>query len=343
MTFKISNITISNKNEPLVVAEIGINHNGSLERAINIADQAIKSGAKVIKHQTHIVDDEYSYHAKKIKPGNSNKNIYKIIKDCSLNEEDEFKLMNYIKKKNKVFISTPFSLKAVDRLVKFKVPAFKIGSGECNNHILLEHIAKQKKPIILSTGMNDMKSVERSVKIINKYHNKLAILHCTNVYPSSFDSLRLNSIIDLKNKFKKNIIGYSDHSIGIYPSIIAMSLGALIVEKHFVENKRFKGPDVICSMDPAELKELIKVSKIVSRSVPGHKYLHPSEIVTSKFAFASLVASKNINKNELLTLKNICPKRPGTGDFLASDYKKLLGKKSKRNIFVDEQIMKTDV
>ena len=307
MTFKISNITISNKNEPLVVAEIGINHNGSLERAINIADQAIKSGAKVIKHQTHIVDDEYSYHAKKIKPGNSNKNIYKIIKDCSLNEEDEFKLMNYIKK-NKVFISTPFSLKAVDRLVKFKVPAFKIGSGECNNHILLEHIAKQKKPIILSTGMNDMKSVERSVKIINKYHNKLAILHCTNVYPSSFDSLRLNSIIDLKNKFKKNIIGYSDHSIGIYPSIIAMSLGALIVEKHFVENKRFKGPDVICSMDPAELKELIKVSKIVSRSVPGHKYLHPSEIVTSKFAFASLVASKNINKNELLTLKNICPK-----------------------------------
>ncbi len=343
MSFKISNITISNKNEPLIVAEIGINHNGSLERAINIADQALKSGAKVIKHQTHIVDDEYSYHAKKIKPGNSNKNIYKIIKTCSLNEEDEFKLMNYIKKKNKVFISTPFSLKAVDRLIKFKVPAFKIGSGECNNHILLEYIAKQKKPIILSTGMNDMVSVKKSVNIINKYHNKLAILHCTNVYPSSFDSLRLNSILDLKKEYKKNIIGYSDHSIGIYPSIIAMSLGALIIEKHFVENKKFKGPDVICSMDPSELKELIKVSKIVRRSVPGHKYLHPSEIITSKFAFASLVASKNINKNDLFTLKNICPKRPGTGDFLASDYKKLLGKKSKRNISVDEQIKKTDV
>ncbi len=343
MSFKISNITISNKNEPLIIAEVGINHNGSLERAINIADQAIKSGARVIKHQTHIVDDEYSYHAKKIKPGNSNKNIYKIIKDCSLNEEDEFKLMNYIKKKNKIFISTPFSLKAVDRLIKFKVPAFKVGSGECNNHILLEYIAKQKKPIILSTGMNDMTSVKKSVNIVNKYHNKLALLHCTNVYPSSFDSLRLNSILDLRKKYKKNIIGYSDHSIGIYPSIIAMSLGALIIEKHFVENKKFKGPDVICSMDPSELKELIKVSKIVRRSVPGHKYLHPSEIITSKFAFASLVASKNINKNDLFTLKNICPKRPGTGDFLASDYKKLLGKKSKRNISVDEQIKKTDV
>ena len=247
------------------------------------------------------------------------------------------------KKKNKVFISTPFSLKAVDRLIKFKVPAFKIGSGECNNHILLEYVAKQKKPIILSTGMNDMVSVKKSVNIINKYHNKLAILHCTNVYPSSFDSLRLNSILDLKKEYKKNIIGYSDHSIGIYPSIIAMSLGALIIEKHFVENKKFKGPDVICSMDPSELKELIKVSKIVRRSVPGHKYLHPSEIITSKFAFASLVASKNINKNDLFTLKNICPKRPGTGDFLASDYKKLLGNKSKRNISVDEQIKKTDV
>ena len=343
MSFKISNITISKKNDPLIIAEIGINHNGSLERAINIADHAIKSGAKVIKHQTHIVDDEYSYHAKDIKPGNSNNNIYKIIKDCSLNEEDEFKLMNYIKKKNKIFISTPFSLKAVDRLIKFKVPAFKVGSGECNNHILLDYIAKQKKPIILSTGMNDMLSVKRAVDIVNKYHNKLALLHCTNVYPTSFESLRLNSIIELKKKYKKNIIGYSDHSIGIYPSIIAMSLGAQIIEKHFVENKKFKGPDVICSMDPKDLKELIFASKIVRKSIPGHKYLHPSEVVTSKFAFASLVASRDIEKNEIFSLKNICPKRPGTGDFLAYDYKKILGKKSKRNIFADEQIKREDV
>ena len=169
MNFKISDITVSQKTDPLIIAEIGINHNGSLERAINIADQAMKSGAKVIKHQTHIVDDEYSFHAKKIKPGNSNRNIFDIIKNCSLNEEEEFKLMNYIKKKKRIFISTPFSLKAVDRLIKFKVPAFKVGSGECNNHILIDYIAKQNKPIILSTGMNNMSSVDQSVKIINKY------------------------------------------------------------------------------------------------------------------------------------------------------------------------------
>ena len=343
MSFRISNITISKKNDPLIIAEIGINHNGSLERAINITDKAIQSGAKVIKHQTHIVDDEYSYHAKKIKPGNSKKNIYQIIKDFSLSEEDEFKLMNYIKKKKKIFISTPFSFKAVDRLIKFKVPAFKIGSGECNNHLLVNYIAKQKKPIILSTGMNDMKSVKKTVNIINKHHNKLALLHCPNVYPSSFDSLRLNSILDLQKNFKKNIIGYSDHSLGIYPSIIAMSLGALIIEKHFVDSRSFSGPDISCSMDTKDLKELIEVSKIITKSLPGHKYLHPSEIVTSKFAFASIVAAKNIKKNEKISLKNICPKRPGTGDFLANEYRRLLGKKAKKNILSNEQIKKSDV
>ena len=343
MRFKISNITVSNKNDPLIIAEIGINHNGNLERAIKITDEAIKAGAKIIKHQTHIVDDEYSFHAKKIKPGNSNKNIYKIIKDCSLSEEDEFKLMKYIKNKKKIFISTPFSVKAVDRLVKFGVPAFKIGSGECNNHILVEYIAKLKKPIILSTGMNNLESVKQTVKIINNYHNKLAILHCTNVYPSTFESLRLNSILELKKFFRNNIIGYSDHSVGIYPSIIAMSLGALIIEKHFTDNKKFKGPDISCSMDPVELKEIIKASKIVTKSIPGKKYLHPDEIVTSKFAFASIVASKEIKKGERLSLKNLCPKRPGTGDFLAYEYKKIIGKKSKRTIHFDEQIRRSDV
>ena len=343
MKFKIANIEVSKKREPLIIAEIGINHNGSLERAFNITEAAIKSGAKIIKHQTHIVDDEYSYHAKKIKPGNSNKNIFKIIKECSLNEEDEFKLMNYVKTKKKIFISTPFSMKAVDRLTKFKVPAFKIGSGECNNHLLVDYIAKKNKPIILSTGMNDIKSVKKSVNIINKYHNQLALLHCTNVYPSSYESLRLNSILDLQKNFKKNIIGYSDHSKSIYPSIIAMSLGALIIEKHFVDNKKLKGPDISCSMDSTDLSALLEVSKIVKQSIPGHKYLHPTEIVTSKFAFASLVASKVIKKNEKFTLNNICSKRPGTGDFLAYDYRKLLGKRAKNEIQIDEQIKKKDI
>ena len=133
MIFKIGNRKISSGESPLIIAEIGINHNGNLDQAIEIADSAIKSGAEILKHQTHIPDEEMSVEAKKTVPGNSKKSIYQIIKSCALSEDDERKLMNYIKSKKKIFISTPFSKAAVDRLVKFNVPAFKIGSGECNN------------------------------------------------------------------------------------------------------------------------------------------------------------------------------------------------------------------
>jgi N-acetylneuraminate synthase len=156
---------------PLIIAELGINHNGSVDHAIHLADVAIKAGAEVIKHQTHIPDDEMSEEAKKIKPGNANSSIYSIIKKCALNEKDEEKLMNYIKSKKSIFISTPFSRAAVDRLGKFNIPAIKIGSGECNNYHLVKYICKLKKPIILSTGMNSIKTISKSIDIIKK--NKL--------------------------------------------------------------------------------------------------------------------------------------------------------------------------
>ena len=152
--FKIKSRIIDHKSEPLVIAELGINHNGSLDFAIHLADKAISSGAEVIKHQTHVIEDEMSNEAKKKIPGNSKQNIYEIIKKNSLDERDEKKLMDYIVKKKSIFISTPFSRKAVDRLVSYNVPAFKIGSGECNNYPLIEYIASFKKPVILSTGMN---------------------------------------------------------------------------------------------------------------------------------------------------------------------------------------------
>ncbi len=136
--FKIGNRTIGDNEPPLIIAEIGINHNGSLDAAIAIAESAIKSGAEVIKHQKHIVDDEMINEAKKIIPGNSNKSIYEIISKCALNESDEKKLMNHVKKLKSIFISTPFSREAANRLNRFNVPAFKIGSGECNNYPLIE-------------------------------------------------------------------------------------------------------------------------------------------------------------------------------------------------------------
>jgi len=261
--FKIGNISVGKNFPPLIIAEIGINHNGNLDSAIEIADSAIKSGAKILKHQTHIPDEEMSLEAKRAIPGNSTKSIYNIIKSCALSEKDERKLMNYINSKKRIFISTPFCKAAVDRLVKFNVPAFKIGSGECNNLELVKYICKFKKPIIMSTGMNSLDQIKPSVKYINKKKIPLALMHCTNLYPSPREKSRLNSIVEMSNLFRNNIIGYSDHTVGLYACFSAISLGALIIEKHYVDSHSRKGPDVSCSMDKVQLKELIYSSKLI--------------------------------------------------------------------------------
>ncbi|MAI08679.1 MAG: hypothetical protein CMF61_06940 [Magnetococcales bacterium] len=189
--------------KPIIIVELGINHNGSLKKAKQFVDQAKKYGAEIIKHQTHIPEDEMSIEAKKIIPSHTKENIFDIIKKTSLSEADEFKLMKYVKSKKMLFISTPFSRLAVDRLVKFKVPAFKIGSGECNNYPLIEYIASHKKPIILSTGMNTINSIKPSVKIFEKYKIPYALMHCTNIYPTPTKLIRLQAITELKKAFPK--------------------------------------------------------------------------------------------------------------------------------------------
>ena len=208
MKFKIAGREIGNNKDPIVIAEIGINHNGNLDQAIAISDSAINSGAEILKHQTHIPDEEMSLEAKRAIPGNSNKSIYSIIKNCSLSETDEEKLMKYIISKKKIFISTPFSKAAVDRLIRFGIPAFKIGSGEWNNLDLVKYICKFKKPIIMSTGMSYLTELRKTVNFINKKKIPLALLHCTNVYPTPLQKSRLNSI----SLMKKTSI-FSDHTL----------------------------------------------------------------------------------------------------------------------------------
>ena len=181
--FKLDKIILSEKHTPLIIAELGINHNGSLDKAIYLAEKAIEAGAEVLKHQTHIPDEEMSEEAKKIIPLNANKSIYHVIKKCALSEKDEFKLMNFIKTK-KIFISTPFSKKAAERLHRFGVPAFKIGSGECNNYDFVKYLTKFKKPIIMSTGMNDIRSINKSVNIILKKKNSISLITLHKYLPN---------------------------------------------------------------------------------------------------------------------------------------------------------------
>lgn len=340
--FKIKDRLIGEAFPPLVIAEIGINHKGDLDIAKKMVDEAFKSGAEVIKHQTHVIEDEMSNSAKKVIPGNASKSIYHIMEECALNEEDEFELMKYVEDKGMIYLSTPFSRAAADRLDKFGVAAFKIGSGECNNYPLLEHIAKFGKPMILSTGMNTISSVRKAVDILKKHNISYALLHTTNLYPTPFHLVRLGGMTELKKNFPEAVIGLSDHTINNLACFAATALGASILERHFTDTMEREGPDIINSMDPLSLKELIVGSSTIHKMLGGKKEPAKEEKVTIDFAFATVVTIKKVNKGEVFTEKNLWVKRPGTGEILAEDYKVVLGKKAVRDIQSDTHLSYDD-
>lgn len=177
---QIENRKVGLNHSPLVIVEIGINHEGSLKTAFEMVDAAWKAGAEVIKHQTHVVEDEMSKEAKKVIPGNANVSIYEIMERCALNEEDEIKLKDYVESKGMIFMSTPFSRAAADRLERMGVSSYKIGSGECNNYPLIEHIAAFRKPMIVSTGMNDIEQVRKTVEILENYNVPYVLMYSLN-------------------------------------------------------------------------------------------------------------------------------------------------------------------
>lgn len=328
---------------PLVIAEIGINHEGSLKIALEMVDAAKRAGVEVVKHQTHIVADEMSSAAKEVIPGNADVSIYEIMDRCSLNEEDETALKNYVEGKGMIFISTPFSRAASERLEKMNVPAYKIGSGECNNYPLLEHIAKFKKPVIMSTGMNTIESVSKAVKIFEKHNVPLALLHTTNLYPTPPELVRYGAMTALQKAFPKNVFGLSDHTLTNHACFGSVALGASILERHFTDHKRRKGPDIVCSMDEQECKELISGANLIWKMRGGTKEPAKEEQVTIDFAFATLCTIADVKKGETFTMDNIWVKRPGTGEILADEFDNILGKKATRNIKSDEQLKKVDI
>lgn len=337
---KIGSRKIGPTFQPLVIFELGINHNGSLKLAKRIVDDAIRAGAEIIKHQTHIADDEMSLEAKKIIPINANKNIYDLIHECSLNEQEELELKKYIEKNGAIFLSTPFSRKAVDRLIKFKVKAFKIGSGECNNYPLVDYIASFGKPVIISTGMNDINSIKKAIEILKKRKVQYAILHTTNLYPTLHSDVRLNALTELKKIFPNTVIGLSDHTGDNYTSYAAIALGASIIEKHFIDRSSRKGPDISASVDTKQMSKLIEGVKLIHKAMPGGIKPILKEKKTANFAFASVVSNSDIKKGEILNKSNIWVRRPGTGDYSAEKYYSLLGKKIKKNVKNNTQIKK---
>ena len=222
------------------------------------------------------------------------------MQQSALNEKEEFELMNFTKENGMIFLSTPFSREAFYRLERFKVPAYKIGSGECNNHPLIEEIARTMKPIILSTGMNSISSVKQTLEIINKYHSNIALLHTTNLYPTPNNLVRLGAMTELANEFPNYVYGLSDHTMTNHACFGAVALGASILERHFTDTKDREGPDIINSMDEIECKDLIDGCNILFEQRGGTKGPVDEESVTINFAFASVCSIKEISKNEIL-------------------------------------------
>lgn len=339
---KIKNRIISPEHPPLVIAEIGINHGGSLEVAKEMARLAAASGCEMVKHQTHIVEDEMTDEAKSIFPPNADVSIWEVMERCALSQDDEIALKDYVESLGMIFISTPFSRAAADFLNDIDVPAFKIGSGEADNLPLIRHIAAFGKPVIMSTGMQTIETMRASVQILEDAGIEYALLECTNLYPSPAEIVSLKGVTDLKNAFPNAVVGFSDHSIGPEMALASVALGACILERHYTDTRYRIGPDIICSMDPAELRLLIDRSREIHTALHNEKQRTGPEEDVYAFARASVVADRDLPAGHVITEADIWARRPGSGEIAGYDFDKVVGKVLRHAVTFNQQLKWAD-
>lgn len=323
---------------PLVIAEIGINHEGDYAKAERMVRDAHAVGCECVKFQCHVVEDEMSPQARKVIPGNADVSIYEIMERCQLCEADERRLKDLVESLGMIYLSTPFSRAAADRLESMGVCGYKIGSGECNNYPLVDHIAGFGKPVILSTGMNSMQNIAKSVDILRARKVPFGLMHTTSMYPTPPEKVRLGAMVQLAQTFPDAVVGLSDHTMTIYPCLGAVSLGASMLERHYTSDKSWPGPDVSLSMDPEEMRQLIEGSRLIHKALGGEKAILPEEQVTIDFAYASCVTVAPVKAGEPFTKANLWVKRPGTGEILAEHFDGLLGRAATRDIDPDTQL-----
>jgi sialic acid synthase SpsE len=265
------------------------------------------------------------------------------MSDCALDEVVERKLQQHTKSRGMIFISTPFSRAAANRLAAMDVPAYKIGSGECNNYPLVDHIASFGRPIILSTGMNDISSVAKAVDIIRRRKVPFALLHTTNVYPTPPELVRLGGVTELQEAFPDAVVGLSDHTVTNHACFGAVALGACILERHFTDRMDRAGPDIVCSMDPKAASELIEGARLLQLERGGRKGLAQAEEVTARFAYATVVTIRPIAAGEVFSKENLWVKRPGTGEIPAEAFEEILGKHARHALNADHHLAPGDV
>lgn len=322
-----------------IIAEAGVNHNGSFELAKKLVDAAVEARVDAIKFQTFKTELEVSRFAEKAEyqkqTTNSEESQLNMIKKLELTYEDFRELQKYCKQKNILFLSTPFELESVEFLHSLNLPYFKIPSGEITNLPYLRQINSYKKDVILSTGMSTITEIEEALSVLKDC--KVTLLHCTTEYPCPFEEVNLKAIQTLKNKFNLPV-GYSDHTEGIEVSIAAVAMGAEIIEKHFTLDKNMEGPDHKASLEPHELTALVKAIRNIEKAFgSGEKVPTASEIKNIKVARKSIVAKKAIKKGEYFSIDNITTKRPGSG-INPMKWDEIIGKIADKDYEEDELI-----
>ncbi|MCR2039898.1 N-acetylneuraminate synthase [Campylobacter helveticus] len=326
----------------LIIAEAGVNHNGDLNLAKKLIEQAAKAGADIVKFQTFKAEDCVSIKAKKAKYQLENtakdESQLEMIKKLELSREAHFELMKHCKKHNIAFLSTPFDLESVEFLRGLDLPYFKIPSGEITNFPYLKAVARCKKKVLLSTGMANLAEIEAALEILRKNGTRdITLLHCTTEYPAPFEEVNLNAIKTLKEAFKLKV-GYSDHTKGIVAALGAVALGAVVIEKHFTLDKTMEGPDHKASLEPSELKELCEGIRTLEKALGnGIKKASKSEAKNIIIARKSLVAKCEIKKGDKFSEQNLTTKRPGSG-ISAMRYEEYLGKRALKTYKKDELI-----
>ncbi len=330
---------ISDYKEPYIIAEMNTSHNGNIGTAKNMIDKAKQSGCSCVKFQSWTEETLYSNNYYVENPMSK-----RIVKKFSLSPEQLKELSQYSKEKGIHFSSTPYSKKEVDFLIDECNAAFvKVSSMEINNYPYLEYIAQKKAPIILSTGMADMEEIKRAVRIIENAGNKnICLLHCVSIYPAKIETINLNNIIELRKEFKDYTIGFSDHTIGIEIPIAATALGVSVIEKHFTLDKTKIGMDNQMATEPDEMEQMIRMCNNVCKSLGGYnRVVLPEELEQRKKMRRSIVASRSLRKDSIITENDLDAKRPGTGLPPERMYE-LIGKKLNRDIECDELIFEKD-
>ena len=340
---KIAGRAIGPEHPPLVIAEIGINHGGSLDVAKQMVRLAAGAGCEMIKHQTHIIEDEMTDEAKSIFPPNADVSIWHVMERCALSLPEEAELKRYTESLGMIWISTPFSRAAADFLETLDVPAYKIGSGEADNLPLIRHIARKGKPVILSTGMQTIETVRRSVAILDAAGIDYALLECTNLYPSPPEIVSLQGVTDLRKAFPKAVVGFSDHSIGPEMALASVALGACILERHYTDTRYRKGPDIINSMDPAELRFLIDRSREIHTALHNPKQRTEAEEPVYRFARASVVADRDLPAGHVIAEADIWARRPGSGEIAGYDFDRVVGQRLTRAVTRNTQLKWSDL